>query len=313
MQSVNAPEFARNYGFWNEAEQQALIDSSVAIAGVGGDGFQLGQKLARMGVGTLIVADPEVFERENINRVPGANTSTLGRKKVDVFADMVHDINPDATVRTFDDGITAENIGDFVANADLVYDESELTRLELGTMVSDAARKHNIPDVFIMNVGFAAQVTSFHPDGKHSFRTMMGLPKDMPLDEVKEQELDISRCLPYLPTYADSSSLGAVIEGAPLPSIAPGIDVASAIGASQGFLHLTAGAGNRRPEPVWAPKFAWIDAYTGESGTTKHPRAAFIARAMTMKIRETLGMNPRANFTQEDRDRREATVALETR
>lgn len=306
MNSINSPVFARNYGFWNEAEQQAVMDSSVAIAGVGGDGFQLGLKLARMGVQSFAVADPEDFEAENINRVPGATLSTLGCNKAEVFRDMVHDINPDAEVRVFTDGITSDNVHDFISRASLVFDETELTRLELGTMVSDAARERGIPDIFIMNVGFAALLTAFKPDGKHSFRTMMGIPCDMPLDEVKEQKLDISRCLPYLPTYADSRTLRAVMEeeDAPLPSIAPGVDIASAIGAAQAFLHMTHEVKNNRKGIVWAPNFRYMDALTGESGISHFPRLAFYRRLGSLMAREKLHLNPRASFTSGDRNRR---------
>ncbi len=312
MLNIDSPEFSRNYGFWNEAEQDAIMRSSVAIAGVGGDGFQLGLKLARMGVASFDIADPETFERENINRVPGATIATCGRNKAEVFRAMALEINPHVDVRIYKDGVTEENIEEFTNRADVVFDETELTHLELGTMVSDAARNRGIPDVFIMNVGFAGQITSFHPKGRHSFRTMMGIPKNMPLDEVKDLSLDISRCLPYLPAYADSRTLAAVAndEDAPLPSIAPGVDVASALGASQGFLHLVQATGNKRPEPIWAPRFGYMDAYTCEAGTTRVPRLSFYRRLATMMVREKFSLNPQASFTQADRERRQASDQL---
>ncbi len=306
MNSVNSPEFARNYGFWNEAEQQAIMNASVAIAGVGGDGFQLGQKLARMGVQSFDIADPEVFEAENINRVPGATNKTLGQNKAEVFRDMVHEINPEAKVRVYTDGITEDNVQEFMSRSTLVFDETELTHLDLGTMVSDEARRRSIPDVFIMNVGFAAQITSFHPEGRHSFRTMMGIPKDMPIDEVKDLKLDISRCLPSLPSYADMRTLEAVAndEDAPLPSISQGVDVASALGSSQAFLHMTKDVKNHRKDPIWAPRFGFMDSMTLESGVIRMPRTAFYRRLGTMMIREKLGINSSASFTKADRDRR---------
>ncbi|MCP4964682.1 MAG: hypothetical protein GY926_06985, partial [bacterium] len=85
MRSVDDPGLARNYGFWSAAEQQALLSANVAVAGIGGDGYLLGLSLIRMGVGTLRVADPEVFELENVNRVPGAIHPNMGRPKVDCF------------------------------------------------------------------------------------------------------------------------------------------------------------------------------------------------------------------------------------
>jgi molybdopterin/thiamine biosynthesis adenylyltransferase len=304
-----SPEFSRNYGFWNEAEQQAILDSHVAIAGVGGDGFQLGQKLAMMGVQHFSVADPEVFERENINRVPGARNSTLGEKKAEVFRDTILDINPDADVRVFTDGVTEDNVDDWMKGSTLVYDESELTYLQIGTMVARAARARGIPNVLVMNVGFAAQVTSFHPESKHTFEKIMGIPKDMPLDEVAEQEVDFNRCVPYLPPYLDVASFEAVVKGASLPSIAPGVDQASAIGTAQGFLHMVGDVSPKRPEPVWAPKFRYVDALTGESHDTRFPRASSIQHSVRMLLRTRLGLNVPTSYTEDERGARELIQA----
>jgi tRNA threonylcarbamoyladenosine dehydratase len=312
MYSINAPEFHRNYGFWDEAEQQAIMDSHVAIAGVGGDGFELGQRLARMGVANFAVADPEVFEPENVNRVPGATSETVGQKKVDVFRASVLAINPDANVRVFSDGITEGNIEDFMDGATLAYDETELTHLELGTMVAREARRRRIVNVLVMNVGFAAQVTSFDPeDTRHTFERMMGFRNDTPLSEVARMDLDLSRCVPYIPHYIDVETFKEVGRGAPLPSIVHGIGVASAMGASQGFLHMTKGAGNRRPEPVWAPKMAWSDSLTNESRVTRFPRLSHYRHLSAMVLNNMLGRNARASYSAEDRDRRSEAHAQE--
>jgi molybdopterin/thiamine biosynthesis adenylyltransferase len=304
MNSIEAPQFSRNYGFWNEDEQRAVMDARVAIAGVGGDGFQLGLKLAMMGVQTFDIADPEVFEPENTNRVPGATHATYGRKKADVFLEKVHDINPDADVRIYEDGVTEDNVEDFTSRATLLFDESELTYLHIGTSLARAARERGIPDVLIMNIGFAAQATAFKPEGRMTFERFMGIPKGMPLDEVKDMEVQFNRCLAYLPTYSDLRTLTAVQEGASLPSIAPGVDVASALGSSQAFLHMTQGINNRRPDPIWAPKIGHIDAYSLDSGITRFPRLSHYRHLGVAATKNLLGLHSTAAYTAEDRSRR---------
>lgn len=305
MRTINSLENSRNYGFWNEAEQQALMNAHVAIAGVGGDGFQLGQKLAQMGVQSFSIADPEVFEPENTNRVPGAIVSTYGRNKAEVFEEKIKDINPDASVRVFTDGVLPENVEEFMYGADLVLDESELTRLEIGTLIARQAIKQGIPDLFVMNIGFATQATSFHPSGNKTFEDIMGIPRGMPLDEIAELTVDFSRCVPYIPKYADLRTLQAVKEGAPLPSIAQGVDIASALGSSQAFLHLTKMVSNRRPEPVWAPRFRYMDALDGTSGETRFPRFSYYKSLTHAALRQYLGKNSDASYTAEDRERRQ--------
>lgn len=304
MRTINSPEYARNYGFWNEAEQQAIMDTHVAIAGVGGDGHQLGLKLAQMGVAEFSVADPEVFEPENTNRVPGATQTTYGKNKAEVFRDKVLDINPDAKVHVFTDGVQQDNIEDFMHGATLSFDESELTMPEIGTMVAREARKRHIPNVLVMNVGFAALATSFHPEKGKTFEDIMGIPNDMPLDEVSEVEVDLSRCLPYVPRYGDLNTLIAAQDGAPLPSISVGVDIAAGLGSTQALKHIFSQAGNNRSKPVWAPKFAYMDAYDLSVGVTRFPRLSHKRHAVQMLVRSYLGVNPKASYTEEDRTRR---------
>ena len=300
--TITSPEFSRNYGFWSEDEQRALMGSRVAIAGVGGDGFQLGLKLARMGVSRFSIADPEVFEPENVNRVEGATSSTFGRNKAEVFRDRVFDINPDAEVEVFLDGVTPDNIEAFMRGASLVLDESELTRPEIGSLIARRARAQGIPDLLVMNVGFAAQVTSFAPGSSWTFERFMGFGSETPLDEIAEQGVDFARCLPYIPAYTDLRSLEAVVgedgaEPAPLPSISIGVDVASAIGTTQAFLHLTAGVSNRRRSPVWAPRIAYTDAYQLRTRIVRAGRFAHIRHLLLAAGRQKLGLNPLANYT----------------
>ena len=311
--SIASPEFSRNYGFWSEAEQQALLDSRVAIAGVGGDGFQLGLKLARMGVQRFSIADPEVFEPENVNRVEGAVTSTFGRKKAEVFVDRVRDINPDAEVSVFLSGVTPENVEDFMQGASLVLDESELTKPEIGSLIARQARAQGIPDLLVMNIGFAAQITSFAPDSAWTFERFMGYRSDAPLDEIAAGGVEFSRCLPYVPAYSDLRSLLAVQgegghEPASLPSISNGVDLASSIGSTQAFLHLTAGVANRRRPPVWAPRVVVADAYTLRVHRLRAGKASHVRHLLVAAARQKLGLNPLGSYTLADIARRKAAA-----
>lgn len=305
VRQINSPEFSRNYGFWNEDEQRALMSSRVAIAGVGGDGFQLGLKLARMGVSRFSIADPEVFEPENVNRVEGAATSSFGRNKADVFRERVLDINPEAEIQTFLDGVTPDNIEPFMAGASLVLDESELTRPEIGSLIARRARLQGIPDLLVMNVGFAAQVTSFAPTSAWTFERFMGFDSRAPLDEIADAGVDFARCLPYIPSYTDLRSLQAVVgedgvDPAPLPSISIGVDVASAIGTAQAFLHLTAGVANHRRSPVWAPRIAYTDAYQLKTRIVRAGRSSHVRHLLVAAGRQKLGLNPLGTYTVAD-------------
>jgi hypothetical protein len=122
--------------------------------------------------------------------------------------------------------------------------------------------------------------------------------------------LNLSRTLPYIPPYTDLRSLVAVRSGVAgeaqvsLPSLSVGIDALSAIASVQVFLHLMAGAGNRRRRPVWAPRVAYIDAYDLRSRVVRAGPAAHYRHLAAMALRQRLGRNPQASYTVEDIARR---------
>ena len=104
--------FSRNLGWVTAAEQEALRHKRVAIAGMGGVGGAHLRTLARLGVGNFNIADFDRFEIHNMNRQAGAFMSSIGLPKVDVMAGIAGDINPEADIRTFPDGVTPANIED---------------------------------------------------------------------------------------------------------------------------------------------------------------------------------------------------------
>ena len=56
----------RNLRLSSDQEQQQLAESTVLVAGVGGVGGRVAETLARVGVGHLIVADPDDFAVSNL-------------------------------------------------------------------------------------------------------------------------------------------------------------------------------------------------------------------------------------------------------
>lgn len=75
-----------------------LEAARVLVLGCGGVGSSCVEALARGRVGTLAIVDKDVVAPSNINRQAIAFTSTVGRRKIDVMAAMISDINPACTV-----------------------------------------------------------------------------------------------------------------------------------------------------------------------------------------------------------------------
>ena len=91
-----------------------LAASTVMVLGLGGVGSSCVEALARGGVGRLVLVDCDVVSPSNINRQAIAFQSTVGRRKTEVAAAMVADINPDARVETLDRFLVAEELGGFL-------------------------------------------------------------------------------------------------------------------------------------------------------------------------------------------------------
>jgi Dinucleotide-utilizing enzymes involved in molybdopterin and thiamine biosynthesis family 2 len=310
MRSLNSPELYRNMGFWNEATQQALLDTEVAIAGNGGTGNLFGMELARIGVQKFRIADPEVFDDVNSNRVMGARVDTIGRNKAEVLKEDILKINPDAEVVTYTEGITPENIEEFLSSADIALNGTELTRPELGTMLARQARIRKIgreviplPVLDIEYIGYAGQGTVFDPASRMTFERFMGIKggENAPLDEVAEQSIDPSHYLAYLPPYGDLKILEAVQGGAPLPSNMIGAGVAAQIGLSEVLKLVRKQVGERGVAPTFAPAVRWYDAYTNESGLTRHPRASYYRHLGNIVVSNLFQKNEPASYASDRR------------
>lgn len=296
MLSVDKPEFERNLGFISRDEQIMLHNSTVAIAGAGGDGGMLALQLARLGVGEIRLADPDPFEAQNINRQACCTVDTIGVNKAEAVGSYIEKINPDIEVSLYKDGITQENAEKFVKGSDLVIDETEFTIQSVGVTLARSARRLDIPNMMAMNIGFGATVTSFLPKEGMTFEKMLGLPDDMAIDEVEKTEPSMSRWLPYIPAYGDIDVFKKVAsDEKSAPSIAPGVALAAGMAATQAFLHLSKGH-NNRPSPVSAPKVLIFDAMTGESKRVSLTRRSHYFHLTKMLVRNSLKLNPKASY-----------------
>ena len=297
MNATN-PEFARNLGFITVAEQERINDSIVAIAGAGGDGGLLAIEFARMGVGEIRLADPDIFEAENINRQAACTIQfTVGENKATGVGNYIKAINPEINVKTYTDGITVENVDEFVGGSSLLVDETEFTIHAIGTMLARAARKNNIANLQALNIGFGAQIRSFDPKGK-TFEAYLGLDPKAPIDEIAQQVVPLTNWLVKLPKYGDIAVFEKVAEGdISAPSVAPGVALAAGVAATEGFLHLV-GDQNRRRRPIFAPKTIYIDAMDIKSKVIKHPKLSIYSSLLGLAVRNKLRLNPSTAYSE---------------
>ncbi|HEU4732508.1 MAG TPA: tRNA threonylcarbamoyladenosine dehydratase [Kofleriaceae bacterium] len=75
-----------------------LASATVSVFGVGGVGSFAAEALVRSGVGRVILVDYDRICVTNVNRQLHAQKGTLGKPKVEVMAERLRLINPDATI-----------------------------------------------------------------------------------------------------------------------------------------------------------------------------------------------------------------------
>lgn len=157
--------FSRNVGWLTEDEQQLLRKKRVAIAGMGGVGGAHLLTLARLGIEKFTIADFDVFELANFNRQTGAGVSSLNRAKVDVLAGMLKDINPECDLRVFNQGVSSENLGEFLNDVDLYVDGLDFFAFEARERVFANCHQKGIPAITVAPLGLSAALLNFMPSG----------------------------------------------------------------------------------------------------------------------------------------------------
>lgn len=157
--------FSRNLGLVNPEEQQRLRAATVAIPGMGGVGGVHLMTLARLGVGGFRIADPDAFEVANFNRQYGADTRSVGRGKAETMAELARAINPELRLEVLTERITAENVGAFLAGADLMVDSIDFFSFESRRMIFAEARRRGVWSLTAGPIGFSAAWLVFDPAG----------------------------------------------------------------------------------------------------------------------------------------------------
>lgn len=84
--------------FLGDDAVEGLWDRFVVVVGVGAVGSYCLEALARSGIGRFRLVDFDTVEYSNINRQLVALESTIGRRKVDVACERVHDIEHETKV-----------------------------------------------------------------------------------------------------------------------------------------------------------------------------------------------------------------------
>ncbi len=105
--------------------QQKLKAASVLIVGAGGLGAPAALYLAAAGVGTVMLADPDVVDRSNLQRQIIYAESDVGQPKAEAAADRLAALNPHIFVAGYEGAFDEGTADELVAGVDLVLDGTD--------------------------------------------------------------------------------------------------------------------------------------------------------------------------------------------
>lgn len=305
--------YERLYGFYSEGLIQSHIDSSARVGGVGGGGLALTVMLAKHGVRDLSIADPEQIEESNVGRIPFLTYDHVGRNKAEVAAELITAHNPMARVRVYEDGITGDNVDEFLGfNAGnpgktFAFDEIELKKPEVACLFHRTARKYGRFVISATDVDRGGMVTVFDPtDLDHTYEHYTG---GKPTDSTKKYMRKVKGF--QLPTIANVPRKGSIKTliatqtGAALPTTSRAVLIATDAGLDEYEKLLTLGDKRYEPPHIY-PRIHCINPSQGEDFETKHPRTRSVGRILHAVARDAIGLNPPVSYSKSEREAREA-------
>lgn len=247
-----------------ERRQTALRDATIGVAGCGGIGGGMIDRLARLGVLHLRIADLDTFEYSNINRQLGAGVTTVGMNKAEVVGEEIHQMAPDVAIDVFPEGITDETADAFMEGCDFVLDEIEPYEFKARYALHRAFRRAERCQ-FMMTAHVYGNRTFLWKWTKDSMpiEELLGVPEDAEITPETAQQL-MSRLIPEWPTWpAEEMQRRWLIEEATCPIIPGAPPMAQGLLLERLTLAITGieDLGDSARFPV-SPGYAMVDSRT---------------------------------------------------
>jgi len=253
--------FSRNIGIFSEHEQKKLANVSIAIAGAGGVGGLLAERLVRIGVGKIKLTDPGTFEHSNCNRQYACNEMTINGFKAKIVSEDIQRINPGADIIFDTKGIhTQEDADEFVEGADIIIDEMDYGLFNQSIALQRAARNNGKYYMFSSAIGFGGLAVLFAPKSC-TLEEFNGLEPDKELSEITQPSLDPQKVLPMIPGYLKKSEqlmMEIIREERPVTTNSIGVGVTSIITANEAINLIL-----KKAKIITAPEYIYIDLVDG--------------------------------------------------
>lgn len=237
-----------------------IRDAYIPIFGIGGSGAAVAECLVRLGIGRLLLVDPDVVEISNLNRQILFTIEDVGKSKVMAAADRLRIENPNVCILTRET-IGVDDIESLIGDADLVVDccDEHLFKVALSRKVSKAGK----PLIHTSAFGFRGCVTTFKDE--LTYEEFFGLPSaGKPIEALTASDVARYRefvvCKVSRGMYPDHLAIMIAKGEIPWQTLVPTPIVASGLVAMEVLRLLTGDFGN----PIIAPLILRFDLLRNE-------------------------------------------------
>lgn len=144
-------------------EAVTTVPQRVLVIGVGGLGCPVTLALARAGVPSMTLLDPDVVDLTNLHRQPWHHDADVGRPKVESAAEKLRAQFPALQLERRQDRVTAANVEALFRAHDLVVDATDGVHTKF--LLSDASVLTGVPLIYAGVLRFEGLAMRIEADG----------------------------------------------------------------------------------------------------------------------------------------------------
>lgn len=156
--------YSRNMLALSKEENESLREKKVCVIGCGGLGGFIAEMLGRLGIGTIVAVDGDVFELSNLNRQLLSDVTNLGKSKAIEAQNRMSKVNPEIKLIPVFKNLTEDNYKSILTGCHVAVDA--LDNVESRLLLQDRCEELGIPLVHGAIGGWYGQITTILPGDK---------------------------------------------------------------------------------------------------------------------------------------------------
>ena len=140
--------------------QKKILNSRVAVVGMGGLGCPAAQSLVACGVGYLKIIDGDFVDLSNLHRQHLYSFKDIGERKVDIAKKSLEKLSNRVKIDSCSVNLNVNNKKDLVKDVDIIIDATD--NISARRLIDKVSKKNNIPMVYGSLYKFEGQVSIFN-------------------------------------------------------------------------------------------------------------------------------------------------------